>query len=122
MPETPPSLRTFRLASGSPRERGRAHGEHFRSEIGEVAAIRSELCRTQGMFRTDEELVAVARLHLPVLRSWDVALFEELVGIAEGAELTPERVVVLNHYTDLKDLDPRVVLAACASRRATCGR
>lgn len=105
------SLPTLRLLAGSPRERGRAHGEHFRTEIAEIAAIRSELCRTQGMFSSDDELLAVARLHLPVLSRWDAALSDELAGIAEGAALSPERIVVLNHYTDLKDLDPRVVLA-----------
>lgn len=118
MPSAPPALRTLRLQPGSPRERGRAHGEHFRSEIAAIAAIRSELCQTQGMFRTDEELVAVAQLHLPVLARWDAALFEELCGIAEGAGLSAERIVVLNHYTDLKDLDPRVVLAGAGGADA----
>src|SRR5439155_21667017 len=30
----------------------------------------------------------------------------ELLGIAEGAALTAEDIVVANHYTDLRDLDP----------------
>lgn len=108
---SPGSIRTFHLPSAPPRDRGRAYGEQFRREIGEIVSIRSELCRTQGMFRSDEELLAVAKLHLPVLERWDAALHAELVGIAEGAGLSAERIVVLNHYTDLKDLDPKVALA-----------
>jgi hypothetical protein len=34
------------------------------------------------------------------------ALYEELLGIAEGAIVSPEEIVVANHYTDLRDLDP----------------
>jgi isopenicillin-N N-acyltransferase-like protein len=69
------------------------------------------------MFRTDEELMQVAELHLPVLRAFDAPLYDELVGIAEGAGLSPARVVVLNHYTDLKDLDPATVLGGARRER-----
>lgn len=106
-------MRTLQLPSqASPFERGLFHGESLRDEIAEIARIRSELCRAQAMFRTDEELLAVAALHLPVLQAFDADLYEELRGIAEGARLAPERLVVLNHYTDLKDLDPSKVLGA----------
>jgi isopenicillin-N N-acyltransferase like protein len=54
-------------------------------------------------------VLAAAGLHLPVLRAWLPAMAEELEGIAEGAGLSPERVVVLNQYTDLRDV-PRSVL------------
>ncbi len=104
-------MRTLHLPqSASPFERGLFHGETFRAEIGEIAAIRSELCQSQAMFRSDEELLAVAALHLPVLERFDRDLHEELRGIAEGARLDPARLVILNHYTDLKDLDPTRVL------------
>jgi isopenicillin-N N-acyltransferase-like protein len=111
-------MRSFHLPEGATAfERGLAHGESFRDEIAQIAAIRSELCRSQGMFRTDEELLAVAALHLPVLERFDRELAEELRGIAAGAALDPARVVVLNHYTDLKDLDPSRVLAGAGERR-----
>lgn len=104
-------MRTFELPNDpSPRVRGRAHGEAFRTEIAEIAAIRSELCQSQALFRSDEELLRVAELHLPVLARFDQDLHDELVGIAEGAGLPASRLVVLNHYTDLKDLDPSTVL------------
>ncbi len=111
-------MRTLHLPEGAtPFERGLFHGESCRSEIEEIAMIRSELCRTQAMFRTDDELLRVAERHLPVLRAFDVDLYDELRGIAEGAHLAPERVLVLNHYTDLKDLDPATVLAGAGDAR-----
>jgi isopenicillin-N N-acyltransferase-like protein len=51
-------------------------------------------------------VLAAARAHLPVLERYHRGLSEELVGIAEGAACTPEEIVVANHYTDLRDLDP----------------
>lgn len=50
-----------------------------------------------------------AAAHLPVLEAHLPAMHEELLGIAEGAGLTPEQIVVLNHYTDLRDVPPDVV-------------
>lgn len=99
-------MRVFELPNLGPRERGRAHGEAFRPLIGEIAAIRVQLCITNGRFTSPEEVQATARAHLPILERYDRDLYEELVGIAEGAALDPSSIVVLNHYTDLKDLDP----------------
>lgn len=100
-------MRTLHLpANATPFERGVAHGETFRREIGEIAAIRSELCQAQAMFRSDEELLRVAAVHEPVLERFDRALADELRGIAHGSGQSVARLVVVNHYTDLKDLDP----------------
>jgi isopenicillin-N N-acyltransferase like protein len=49
------------------------------------------------------QVMALAEQHLPVLESYDRALSDELVGIAEGAALSPATIMVLNHYTDLRD-------------------
>jgi isopenicillin-N N-acyltransferase-like protein len=105
-----PSNRVLRLPAVSGFERGLFHGHALRDEIAAIAAIRSELCLSQGMFRSDDELLRIAALHRPVLEAFDADLYAELLGIAEGAGQSIERMVVLNHYTDLKDLDPRVVL------------
>lgn len=90
----------------SARERGRIHGEAFRAEIHDIARIRTELAVAQGKLKTEAQVLEVARAHLSVLEAFDPALSEELLGIAEGADLDAARVVVLNHYTDLKDLGP----------------
>lgn len=104
-------MRVLRLPPGvSPFERGVAHGRALAAEIHEIAAIRSQLARAQGMFRSEAELLELAARHLPVLEAYDTALHAELLGIAAGAGIDAARIVVLNHYTDLKDLDPSTVL------------
>jgi isopenicillin-N N-acyltransferase-like protein len=74
--------------------------------IAELAEIRLGLVHTLGAFTSEEEILAVAAQHLPVLAEFDVHLSEELLGIAEGAGVDPARIVVLNHYTDLRDIVP----------------
>lgn len=102
-----PFMRTLKLTPGlSPRRFGQAHGELFRHEISSLAAIRIYLTCKIGGFSSEAEVLEVARMHLPVLQQYDQALYDELVGIAEGAKSTPEHIVVLNHYTDLRDIRP----------------
>ncbi|MCB9595713.1 MAG: hypothetical protein H6719_23525 [Sandaracinaceae bacterium] len=97
-----------------PRDRGRAHGEHFRSRIHEIARIRVDLALAQGKLGSEAALLEVCRKHLPVLAAFDHALHDELLGIAEGADLDPTRVVCLNHYTDLKDIADEECTSAAA--------
>lgn len=103
------------LKGMAPHARGRAHGEHFRARIHEVARIRVELALAQGKLLTEERLLEVCRRHLPVLEAFDRDLHEELLGIAEGADLEPARVVALNHYTDLKDISDEECTSAAAT-------
>lgn len=100
-------MRVLDLPAGkSPREWGRIHGESFRGEIKALAAIRVYLCTKVGGFHGYDQVTAAAKAHLPVLERYHHALYEELLGIAEGAIVSPEEIVVANHYTDLRDLDP----------------
>jgi isopenicillin-N N-acyltransferase-like protein len=91
-------------------DRGFVHGRSCADQIADIARIRSELACSQGRFRSDAELLRVADAHLPVLERFDEELFDELRGIASGADQPAGRIVVLNHYTDLKDLDPATLL------------
>lgn len=100
-------MRTLALAPGaSPRQWGQAHGETFRGEIQSLADIRIYLTTKLGRFADAGAVLRVAEAHLPVLAAYDRDLYEELCGIAEGAGVSPAHVVVLNHYTDLRDVDP----------------
>jgi isopenicillin-N N-acyltransferase-like protein len=100
-------VRVLDLPAGkSPREWGRIHGESFRGEVKALAAIRVYLCTKVGGFHGPDQVLAAAKRHLPVLERYHHALYEELLGIAEGAIVAPEEIVVANHYTDLRDLDP----------------
>jgi isopenicillin-N N-acyltransferase-like protein len=93
-------------AGKPPREWGRIHGESFRGEVQALADIRTYLCTKVGGFAGRDEVLAAARVHLPILERYHRGLHDELVGIAEGAAISPEAIVVANHYTDLRDLDP----------------
>ena len=87
------------------RERGLRHGQTFAGEIRSLCDIRIYLaCKISGFER--EGLLAAADEHLPVLEQFDNELYDELVGIAEGAGVPASYLVVLNHYTDLRDLTP----------------
>lgn len=100
-------MRVLDLPAGkSPREWGRIHGESFRGEIHSLCAIRTYLCTKVGTFHGHDQVMVAAKAHLPVLERYHHALYEELLGIAEGAIISPEEIVVANHYTDLRDLDP----------------
>jgi isopenicillin-N N-acyltransferase-like protein len=100
-------MRLLELPAGkSPREWGRIHGESFRGEVGALAQIRIYLCTKVGGFKTREQVLAAAAAHVPVLERYHAGLYAELVGIAEGAKVSVEEIIVANHYTDLRDLDP----------------
>jgi len=98
-------MRVFVLPEGgSAREKGRAHGAAFAGEINALADLRTHLTRVIGGFDSDLGVLECAAQHVPVLRDFDDESYQELIGIAEGADTTAERIVVLNHYTDLRDL------------------
>ena len=98
-------MRVFEYATGgSPRTWGQSHGEAFRGPVAELAEIRTELTMEIAGHRSRRALLSLASQHLPVLERFDRRLFEELLGIAEGANLDAASVVVLNHYTDLRDI------------------
>lgn len=94
-------------ADQAPTTRGEIHGESFRYEIASLAELRLHLTQQRGGFSTTDEILALARQHLPVLAAFDAALHAELMGIARGAAIEPEHVIVLNHYTDLRDIQPK---------------
>lgn len=102
-------MRTFTLPLGATAsEWGEAHGEAFAEEIGEIAQIRTELCLTVGGFKSTADVYDLARLHLPVLEAFDQALYDELIGIAAGSGRTPEEIIIVNHYTDMRDMGPLI--------------
>ncbi len=87
-----------------PRERGHAHGELWREEIRELSTLRAGLCVARAGYRSLAELDETAARHLPILARELPALSEELLGIAAGSGVSVARIVVLNQYTDLRDL------------------
>lgn len=116
------TLQTLELQGTTPRARGEHHGESFRDGIHGIYAVRLRLMLKKTDLKTEENVLALARHHLPVLERFDRALFDELCGIAAGAGLTPEQLVVVNHYTDLRDLTANDLAALDHSADRGAGR
>ncbi len=100
-------MRTIDLRDcASGRERGLAHGRQFAGEITTLVELRIYLaCKISGFTRDGLEQVAGA--HLPLLRAYDEDLYDELVGIAEGSGCAAADIVILNQYTDIRDMSPK---------------
>jgi isopenicillin-N N-acyltransferase-like protein len=97
-----------------PAARGEAHGEMWREEIAQLAEIRLGLTLVRGAFVDADQVLRVAAAHLEELARVDPELSAEFRGIARGADIDPTRLVVLNHYTDLRDVSPSVLGEASA--------
>lgn len=97
-------LRTLTLTGTDPARHGEQHGEAFRDDIRAAFELRLRLTLERTDLQSRENVLELARHHLEPLRAFDSDLHAELCGIARGAGLSPEEVVVLNHYTDLRDL------------------
>ena len=91
-------------ADKEPRDWGEIHGEEYREGIGELAHIRRELlvAKNPGIERDIRSLsLEQHRISL----SYDGPLSEELEGLARGACVSLEDVIILNNYTDFRDID-----------------
>lgn len=99
-------LPVLELDARKPRQCGHIHGETLREQIQEIAEIRLSFMLADTGFTSVADVLDIAKAHLPLLKTFDEALYLELIGIAEASNLSPERIVVLNHYTDMRDLRP----------------
>ena len=94
--------------SGTRLAMGESFGEQLRVEARELYEIRLLSALTQAHEQgrreaTEEELHRVARGAYRATSDWDPETAEEMRGIARGAGLTIEQVMVLNGLTDLRD-------------------
>jgi isopenicillin-N N-acyltransferase-like protein len=85
--------------SGSPHERGLAHGRAAASRVkGSAALYRKELERRKVDVATQEKL---ARRFLPIIGDFDPTYVDEMRGIAEGAGVPVEAVITVNCRTEM---------------------
>ncbi|MEM7452895.1 MAG: C45 family peptidase [Planctomycetota bacterium] len=89
----------------TPRERGRMHGETFREGILELAEIRLNLMRHINPNMTEETISELAAQQWMASEVFDRDLTMELQGICDGAGITRDQLVVLNNYTDFRDIN-----------------
>jgi len=105
--ETRSGLQVLTLNEAPGRERGLAHGQALKQAIHEIYAIRLELMLHKTDLNDESEVLRLAAPHLDILQDFDEELYEEFMGIAEGSGLSPLKLVVVNHYTDLRDLSQK---------------
>ncbi len=77
------------VLEGTPRERGRIHGEALRSEIGELLQQRQEDVQQAGGGKLEEyvDLLVENTGFVAAVEKWTPDLLQEVKGIAEGAGL-----------------------------------
>ncbi len=111
MGSTDVAMEPVRFDQRTPRERGLAHGEMWRQEIGELTEIRIALCVEDARATAGGDGVqagarvrALAHAHVDVLRRELPDQADELEGIAIASGRSIEDLIVLNQYTDLRDV------------------
>ncbi len=87
---------------------GEAFGEACRESIHGLATLRLEAAQSfvqqhTGQHLLEPQLLSEAHAALAVSASWDPTTHAEFLGIARGANLTPERLFILQGLTDLRD-------------------
>ena len=87
----------------SARENGFMHGESFRGGILELAELRRNLMLERNP-TLNSRLDELAAEQWQINRDFDEELFEELEGIREGSGCSITQLVILNNYTDFRDI------------------
>lgn len=88
----------------SPREWGNFHGEEYKIGIRELSEIRWQLMQARNAQLSAERIEAEANIQWETTKEFYPTIWEELDGIREGAGLSVAEIVVLNNYTDFRDI------------------
>lgn len=96
--------------SGPPRERGRQYGRQAATRIARGVAHYTE--QLQGLGLDGPAIRGLVADYLPVIERFDASYVEEMRGIADGANLPFEEVVLLNARTEILKLGARPDLRA----------
>jgi isopenicillin-N N-acyltransferase like protein len=94
--------------SGPPRERGRQYGEAARERVRLGVSHYSEQLAAARL-SSDDIRALVARFE-PTIAGFDAAYLDEMRGVAEGASLAYESVMLLNARTEILKLAQRRAL------------
>jgi len=96
---TPPVRFEFLRSEGSAREVGRQHGRTFGTQVrGSIGVYRNKFEKMGVPWAKALELAASSG---ETLRTFDPGLWDELTGIAEGAEVDLREIVVINIRTSI---------------------
>ena len=82
---------------------GLQHGSQFKDEIKELSGIRRALMLKRNP-AIESSIHELSHQQFQNTKDFDFDLSEELRGIADGAELAMQDIVILNNYTDFRDI------------------
>ncbi len=100
------AIELLELGQGDARSLGARHAEAWGDRAAALFGVRWRLLRARSRIKDDATLRALAEAHLPVLQAFHAPAVEELEGFAHVSGLEPWQLVVLNHYTDFRDIPP----------------
>ncbi len=94
---------------GTARQMGEQFGEATRAEMHELLTRRLnaalEFAREESSRHfTSDQVLALARQCLPITEKYDPTGYEEFLGIARGAGMSPEHLFIMQGYTDFRDV------------------
>ena len=90
--------------SGSPTERGQAHGETFKDLIRDLVTVNFEdMVQGTQDYLTKERVYEIVSTYAGPNRDYAPHLFEEMEGIAEAADVPAEDLLALNGFLELHD-------------------
>ena len=111
--------------SGSYREMGRQHGEALREGAEQMCEIRIELSLQRArQCRPDYQvgdLLELAGEHLVYHERYCPDTHEEFLGICEGGNIEPERLLIGNGYTDYVDVVTAGLAGTCECTHIAAG-
>ena len=87
----------------TPRHSGQKHGETYKSGIRDLFEIRKNLLINKNP-SIKNHLKELALEQFTESKKYSADLTEELLGISEGSGLPVEDIVLLNNYTDFRDI------------------
>ncbi len=97
------NLPIFEYESDDSFENGLAHGKTFKVSIKELIQIRTNLLLKRSP-HLKEKLEEFAKLQFAETKKFDLDLAREIEGIAQGSESSVTDIIILNNYTDFRDI------------------
>lgn len=105
--------------AGSPHERGVQYGQQASREIARCVGHYSAQAKAGGLDQPG--LARIVREYLPVLEDFDARQVEEMRGIATGARISFEEIVLVNARTELLQFARHPALLESLKDRAPDG-
>ena len=88
----------------SPAQWGEAHGEQYRDAIKELVDIRTGLMREKNPALNKDTIARLALEQWNITKQFHSELTSELQGIVDGSDSSISDIIILNNYTDFRDI------------------